>query len=581
MQSFLRFFALPGLALVGLAFLWACSEDFLEVEPTGSLNQNVLANVDGVDGLLIGAYAQLNGRGNWFGGASNWANGSIQGGDANKGTNDGDFTQINDLVRYQLSPTSQIPSDRWNALFEGVSRSNSVLTLLPIAGENDSRVAGQAGRLEGEARFLRGHYYFSLKLAFDQAPILTPGLTPTEQTEVPSTRDLWGFIEEDFMFAMNNLPETQSAVGRANKWAAAAYLAKTYIFQEKWGEARTLLNDIYANGVTAAGERYRLLDDYSQIFNADFDNHPESVFAVQSAVNLGNVNTGNPDFALNFPHNTGSTGPGNCCGFFQPSFDLANSFRTEDGLPLPGTSYREAGNELTTDQGIAAADPYTVDDKPVDPRLDHSVGRRGIPYLGWGPHPGVSWIRDQPYAGPYSPKKFVYYASQEGTLSDGSGWTRGYPAMNYNIIRFADVILWLAEAEIQLGDLERGRELINEVRSRAANEVNMIMLDDGSPAANYEISTYDASFASQQAALDALMFERKLELSGEGHRFFDLRRWGRAESFLNPFIDYEQQYLPVAYDNAQFTAPQDLYYPIPQGQIDLQGTDILQQNPGY
>ena len=484
------------------------------------------------------------------------------------------------LFRYQLAPTNTIPNERWREMLEGISRANAALEILSTSLE-DPQVAAQAARIEGEARFLRGHYYFQLKISFDQAPFLEPGLTADEKAMVASTRDIWPRIEEDFMFGYNNLPAVQQEVGRANKWAAAAYLGKTYLFQEKWSDARTVLDDVVENGVTSSGEKYRLLDDYSQIFNAEFDNHAESVFAVQSAVNTGSVNNGNPDFGLNFPHNTGSSGPGNCCGFFQPSFDLANSFRTEDGLPLEGTSYRESSEALKTDQGVEATDPFTVDTKSVDPRIDHSIGRRGIPYLGWGPHPGKAWIRDQPYAGPYSPKKFVYYADQEGTLSDGTSWTRGYPSMNYNIIRFADVLLFLAEAEIQTGDIERGRELINQVRARAANEENVITLEDGTPAANYEVSTYDDSFGSAEEALDALYFERKLELSGEGHRFFDLRRWGRADSFLSGYVEYEKQFLPIAFAGADFQVPQDLFYPIPQGQIDLQGSDILPQNPGY
>ena len=566
-----------GALMVG-GLLWTCSDEFLEVSPQGVLAPEVLATEAGIEGVLLGAYAQLGGRGNYFGGASNWANGSIQGGEANKGTNDGDFTDINELVRYQLDPTSRIPNDRWNGLFEGVTRSNATLELLSLS-EDVQLTEADRSRIEAEARFLRGHYYFQLQISFDQAPFLTPGLLLEEQQQVVSTSN-WAEIEADFQFAFDNLPETQAEAGRANKWAAGAYLGKTYLFQEKWDQAQSLLRDVVENGQTANGQAYGLLDNYAQAFNAEFDNSKESVFAVQAAANSGTTNNANPDFVLNFPHNTGSTGPGNCCGFFQPTFDLANSFRTSDGLPLLDGSYNDEDNRLDTDQGIAATDDFTPDSGPVDPRLDHSVGRRGIPYLGWGPHPGQAWIRDQPYAGPYSPKKFVYYASQEGTLSDGTSWTRGYGSMNYNIIRFADVLLMLAEAEIETGNVDAGLELINQVRARAANEASIITNDDDSEAANYEIELYDG-FSSPDEALEALYFERKLELSGEGHRFFDLRRWGIAEPELNRIVDFEAMFLPAAYAGAEFVAPQDLYYPIPQQQIDLQGADILPQNPGY
>lgn len=580
MKALNRFFLLPLATLLMAGLLWTCSEDFLEVAPRGALDETVLSSEVGIEGVLLGAYAQLGGRGNYFAGASNWVNGSIQGGEANKGTNDGDFTDINEAVQFKLETTSRIPRDRWNGIFNGITRANSALKLLSISTDPLLTDADRT-RIEGEARFLRAHYYFQLKISYNQAPWLTPELSVDEQQMVVSSTEIWGNIEADFRYGYENLPETLGQAGRANKWAAGAYLGKTLLFQEKWGEARTVLRDVVNNGQTTNGQAYALLDNYAEAFNATFDNSSESVFAVQAAANSGSTNNANPDFVLNFPHNTGADGPGNCCGFFQPTFDLASSFRTQDGLPLLDNSYNDAGNALVNDQGLGGGDAFTPDAGPVDPRLDHSVGRRGIPYLGWGAHPGFPFIRDQPYAGPYSPKKFVYYADQEGSLSDGTSWTRGYGSMNYNIIRFADVLLMLAEAEIESDGLDAGRTLINLVRERAANTGGWIRNTDGTPAANYDIATYDEAFASKDAALTALYFERKLELSGEGHRFFDLVRWGIAKTELDRIIAHEQGLLPVAYSGATFTVPQDLLYPIPQSQIDLQGAAILPQNPGY
>ena len=560
-----------AVAALGLVFQ-ACSDDFLEVAPTGSLNEAVLGSRAGIDGLLIGAYSQLGGRGNYFAGASNWANGSIQGGDANKGTETGDFAAINELVRYQLTPTSRIPADRWNGLFEGVARSNAAISIAKNSTDiNVSEEFRTAAMAEG--RFLRGLYYFQIKISYDKAPFITEDLTSEEAVTVPSSQ-LWSEIEADLQYAYDNLPATQGQAGRANKTAAAALLGKTYLFQEKWSEAKTIFDWVVDNGQTANGQALELLDNYGDLFNAAFDNNSESIFAIQAAANTGTTNNANPDFVLNFPHNTGASGPGGCCGFFQPSFDLVNSFRTQDGLPLFDEAYRTEANAIANDFGLTAEDPFTVDQKPVDPRLDHSVGRRGIPYLDWGPFPGRPWIRDQPHGGPFAPKKFIYYQSQENTFSDGTSWTRGYPAVNYVVIRYADVLLMLAEAEIELNNLPRALELINMIRERAANS------EVADSPANYEIAEY-SDLGSQDNARKILQFERKLELSGEGHRFFDLRRWGRAESFLNGYVNYERQFLPVQFGGAQFTAPQDLYYPIPQGQIDLQGLEVLGQNPGY
>lgn len=568
-----------GAALVFTLGFWACKDDFLNVSPTGQLTNEVLSSKKGIEGVLIGAYSMLGGRGNFFSGASNWLNGSILGGEANKGTNAGDFNDINPVQRFETIPTGRIPSDRWGGIYEGVSRCNAVLTLVntttdPTVTEDDKK------RISAEARFLRAHYYFELKKTFNNVPYVDENSTAPD--EVPNTADIYPNIEADFQYAFDNLPETQSAVGRANKWAAAAYLGKVYLFEKKFSNAKGMFDQVIANGKTPDGQKYGLLEKYADIFNAEYDNNKESIFAIQAAVNTGSTNNANPDFVLNFPYNTGPSGPGNCCGFFQPSFELGNSFRTDaNGLPLLDGSYNTGANQLKNDQGLLSSDPFTPDAGNLDPRLDHSIGRRGIPYLDWQDFPGYDWIRDQAYAGPYAPKKYVYYKSQEGTLTDGSSWTRGYPAMNYTIIRYADVLLMAAEAEIELGNLEAGRALVNQVRARAANPATWVKKGDGSNAANYVIGLYNAPWTDANVARNAVRFERKLELSGEGHRFFDLVRWGIAENTLNAYLAYEGGKLTVALGGAHFTTNQDEYYPIPQGQIDIQGGDVLHQNPGY
>ncbi len=263
-------------------------------------------------------------------------------------------------------------------------------------------------------------------------------------------------------------------------------MGKAKLFQQKFSEAKTWFDDVIANGTTSNGLKYALLDDYAQIYNAENDQHAESVFDVESANNTGSVNNANYFDDLNYPYNTGPDGPGNCCGFFQPSFELGNSFRTVGGLPLLDKSYNNAANAIETDYNLEADDPFTPTTKELDPRIDWSIGRRGIQYLDWIPHPGKAWIRSQPYAGPYSPKKYIYYKSQENSFTDGSSWTRGYATMNYTIIRYADVLLMAAEAEIEAGSLETARGYVNQVRARAANPAYWVSNDGGAtPAANY------------------------------------------------------------------------------------------------
>ncbi|MFS4448827.1 RagB/SusD family nutrient uptake outer membrane protein [Maribacter sp. 2307UL18-2] len=567
----------------------SCSDEFLEVAPTGQLAGPLLENEAGVDGLLIGAYSALNGVfGNRFEGPNHWITGSIMGGEANKGTDAGDYAAINPIQRYAIDATSGDINNLWNGRFEGVARCNNVLKTIATAG--DKLTAATATRLSAEARMLRGHFYFDLKKHFNSIPYIDETVEDTEVPLVPNTPDVWDKIEADFQYAFDNLP-AENGAGRVNKWAAGAYMGKAKLYQAKYAEAKTWFDDVIANGVTSNGLKYMLLADYAQIFNAENDNHAESVMDVESANETGNVQNANAFDDLNYPYNTGPDGPGNCCGFFQPSIQLANTFRTgADGLPLLDGSFDNPENEVDNIYRHVFVDEldeadFVLDPDPLDPRIDHSLGRRGIPYLDWngdgeGNHPGSAWIRSFPYAGPYSPKKFIYYQSQENTFTDGSSWTRGYATMNYNIIRFADVLLMAAEAEIEAGTLEQARLYVNMVRARAANSEHWVKRSDGSDAANYVVSEYP-SFPDAAYATAAVRLERKLELSGEGHRFFDLVRWGVAAEELNNYLTYESQYLVTKFGGASFTAGKNEYYPIPQTQIDIQGTDVLSQNPGY
>ena len=561
--------------LVVLISVTACKDEFLDVPATGSLGTAELSSLAGLEGALVASYSMLLGRNGFYSDASNWFWGSVLGGDANKGTNAGDQSQVNEIQTYSAQTTNASVLQIYATLYEGVARCNAVLKLTLSA---DAVAADDITRITAEARFLRGHYYFSLKNNFNNTPYVDE--TWDEITPVDNKSDLWPFIEADLQFAFDNLPGTQGDAGRANKWAAGAYLGKAYLFQGKFTEARTMLNDVIENGTTASGQPYDLEPDYRSAFRSTFDNGPESVFAAQAAAGTGDINNANPAMVLNFPHGTaGPARPGGCCGFNQPSFELVNSFRTDaDGLPLLDGSYNDAANEIVSDMGLSSADAFTPDAGNIDPRLDHSVGRRGIPYLDWGPHPGFDWIRDQAYGGPYSPKKFIYYLAGSGSENDASSWTPGYTAVNYNIIRFADVLLMGAEAEAEAGTLDKALEYVNRVRTRAMN--SPVLDADGNNAANYVINTY-TSFGSQSEAIDAIRFERKLELSGEGHRKYDLVRWGIAPEVLNNYLAHEDALLASPFAGASFTANNDEYLPIPQNEIDLLGTDVIVQNPGY
>ncbi|HUX59460.1 MAG TPA: RagB/SusD family nutrient uptake outer membrane protein [Bacteroidales bacterium] len=277
---------------------------------------------------------------------------------------------------------------------------------------------------------------------------------------------------------------------------------------------------------------------------------------------------------LNFPYKPGGS-PGGCCGFYQPTQEFVNSYRTSGGLPLLDFSYNN--DPVISDQGLAIYDPFVEDAGPLDPRLDWAVGRRGIPYWDWGVHTGSDWIRDQTYAGPYSPKKQVYKKTDEGIYTEVGNWTSGWTANGYRMIRYADLLLLLAECQIETGDLTGALANINMVRERAANPNGYVMESDGTtPAATYDVKPYP-SFPDQTYARNALRMERKLELGMEGHRWFDLNRWGITVTELNRALAYEKT-MPwggAMYGNATVGA-EDVTYPIPQRQIDMSYGKLVQ-----
>jgi hypothetical protein len=310
------------------------------------------------------------------------------------------------------------------------------------------------------------------------------------------------------------------------------------------------------------------------------NNNDESIWEYQASVNEPGYENGNYGDVLNFPY---SDGPGTCCGFHQPSQNLVNAFQTDgNGLPLLDTFN---DTNVVSDQGVDSNQPFTEHTGPLDPRLDWTVGRRGLPYLDWGDHPGKNWIRDQDYGGPYAPIKEVYYEAEEGTGTATSGWTSGATANNVRFIRLGHILLWRAEVAVEENDLTMALNLVNTIRNRAKNGCWVQeggVRDDGSHgdnAANYEIEPY-ASFPDQAYARKAVRFEMRLEFGMEGNRFFDLVRWGVAAQVLNAYLAKEsvfQEYL----QGSNFVAGKNEYYPIPQTQIDVLGSDVLKQNPGY
>ena len=581
-------------ALSSLVILYACNKSYLEVPAAGALSQDVLANKVGVEALLVGAYSLLDGEGSsagtsngpWATSSSNWVYGSVAGGDAHKGSDPGDQNLITPIEQWNATPANGYLDQLWQQRYDGVQRSNETLRILKLAKD---ATPADVTRITAEARFLRGHYHFELAKNFGNVPYIDESVTYAAGNFLVANAGnaaVLKSIEDDFKYAYDNLPETMNGVGRANKWAAAAYLGKVYMFEKKYAEARTILKAVIDNGKTSVGVKYALVAKYGDVFDISKKNSSEHVFSVQMTVNDGagaaNANSGD---ALNFPYG-GETG---CCGFFQPSFSLANAFKVDaNGLPFLDESYN--ATPLKTDMGISADQTYAPDaTTALDPRIDWTIGRRGIPYLDWGIMPGSTWVRNQAAAGPYEPLKHLFRKSQIGSLTDGSSWTNGFTANNYPLIRLADVILLAAEAEVDGGGtLAQATAYVNMIRTRASNPAGFVGAGNNNAGltspANYKIGTYTTTFADAATARKAIRFERKLELAMEGHRFYDLTRWGTGKTELDAYAASEAKQGYLSMTGVTYKTGKSEYLPIPQAQIDKMqkdGKSVLSQNPGY
>ncbi len=561
--------------------IYACSKKYLDKRALGELDEAALANKKGVEGLLIGAYSLLDGIGgnkSGFGSAgSNWIYGSICGSEAYIGSfqNDRGNTSIAAFERFTATATNENLASKWGTLYDGIQRANDVLRIMKKA--KDISEADQK-RIAAEAKFLRAHYHFEAKKMWNKLPYIDESISYTAGNyRVGNDKDIWPDIENDLKYAVDSLPPTSDrGVGRAIKYTAMALLAKAYIFQKKFAEAKPLLEAITSSG------KYQLVN-YHNNFNPETKNSSESVFSVQMSVNDGAAGlNGNYGDLSNFP-GTGMFGsqPGACCGTFQPSQYLVNHFKTDASTGLPDLDSFNVVN-VKYDSALKSTDPFTPYTGTLDSRLDWTVGRRGIPYLDWGNHPGNDWIIDQNYGGPYSPKKNVYYKSQETHLTDAEFWGNVTTANNVNLIRYADVLLWAAEVEVEIGSLEKAKDYVNEVRRRAADPSGWVKKADGTPAANYKVGEYTNAWTDKSFAIKAVRYERMLELAMEGHRFFDLVRWGIADTEINAYIQKEKQ-MRTYLNSVVFKKNCNEYFAIPQTQIDLSagsdGVRKMKQNP--
>ncbi len=569
--------------LLQIAIIFQSCKDELEVPLQGQVNDSdIIFDNDWVTLQLNAAYAMLdlNPATNdpWRSDPSHWIYGEVSSDNAYKGSDPGDQPVIDNVEAYTAtSSENNYYGFLWNAIFEGVARSNEAIRGIKKGVEEGDLTSAEAAELEAEGRFLRAHYHFEAKKIWGKIPFVDETVTESISNE---NVDSWGLIEADLQFAINNLPETSKFVGSGNSWAAKSYLAKVHMYQLDYDAAKPILDDVINSGP------YSLTTKYSDNFNAETKNSSESIFAVQHTVNDGasRDDNGNWGHALNFPNGApvGTTG-GSCCGFFQPSQNLVNAYKTDaSGLPLLDTFN---DSDVTNDDGIASSDVFTPYTDELDPRLDWKVGRRGIDFNGWGIMPGQSWIRNPANGGPYLQKITVFRASQFNNIAiDASNaWASSVSSINTNIIRYAEILLWRAEIMAVQGEGDLGVSLVDQVRMRAANPEDFVKeLDaDGmptaTPAANYVISPY-GSFTGQAQAIKAVAHEYRIETALEGHRFFDLVRRGEASTILTNYLA-EESTKRSHLSGVSFSLRSQVY-PIAQNIISVSG-GLIKQNDGY
>src|SRR2546430_6683180 len=622
MKTLLRSKLVLGTACFALlgAITYAC-KNFLDTPSQGTIQQETLLSKAGVEAALIAAYRMLdctNSVGAWGCAASNWPFGDITSDDAYKGSEASDQPGATQIELYNWT-TGQAPDyldQKWSTVYEGVVRANSTLRLLErVQTLRPTEIpAGDAKGIRGEALFLRAHYHFEAWRMFgnvpyyhehDTDPVTGRAFVLPNNLGVDSVAKLI-IADLDTAIALLGTTPRNGEAGRASLWTARAYKGRVQLYRGDFAGALATFDTITTSGP------YALETSFDHVWTGfqGLKNGKETIFAYEASSNDGEPNGQNANWGetLNFPH---SGSPFGCCGFHQPSQNLANVFAVDGATGLPKAFTDTAGWNSRDSTWVAAATDT------VDPRLDWTIGRDKVPYKDWGLHT-AKWIRAPGYGGRYSPEKNV----QENASGSQSnvGWNAAQlNSVHMHLFRYADLLLLLAEAEVERGTLPNALAIVNQIRARAgqvaqgcgkgfdaksdsvlkatypacttSNESIAVPLVHGAtmdslqePWAVYRIGRYPA-FPDQATARNAVHLERRLELAMEGQRFFDLRRWGFATTSqtINRYLTVEKT--RRSYKTAQIPyVSRNGYFPIPQIEVDLSkvGTkSMLTQNTGW
>ena len=536
--------------------------DMLDLAPQGEFTSEQLTD-ESIKGLMSSAYQGLeahffdNNNAAFAGPITNWVF-DVRSDDAYKGGEGVSMeANIHQLEIQNITSDNATCLNKWENNYLGIARVHKAMRAINEASNVNDKEA-----LLGELKTLRAWFYFDLNRIFKSILYFTENDDPKKiPTGNMSKDEIYAAIKADLESAFNTMHETQEQPGRFTKYVAAALLVKVNAQTSSWSEVEKWANVVIQSG------KYELYDNFADMSKLEFDNKKESIMAVQ-------FSTANNNMHVNFCNLLNTTrSDGNLFGsgddFFLGSQNLVNAFRTDANcLPyLDGTF-----NNVRVTSDYAGS---------VDPRLDLTVGRIGLPFRGHIYTRG--WCRDYNTYGEYSGKKGLIDPSSPDMVQ---GFPWGASGLNFILIRYADILLLKAEALVELaagnnaqpeidtdGRLREARNIVNSIRKKAARSIdsNYRPIDLDPFTANYNIGLYPTDwdgnlYWTKERARMAVRMERRLELAMEGQRWFDLVRWGTAVTTVNKYMQ-EEATLRSYYAGASLTND-EIYLPIPISQIE-------------
>lgn len=527
-------------------------DDMLDTKPQGIVLDEQIGPEQAVD-IMTAAYATLlnhyfGNNESFAGPINNWVF-DLRSDDALKG---GDGVSMEAYMHQfevgNIQSDNDIGNFKWRNNYFSISRCNTAIRAIQ---SSTALTAEEKVPLVGEMKTLRAFYYFDMLRIFKKFPYFDETVAdPSSVRADQYTREqIAEFIKKDLSDSYNVMVEQQSQPGRFNKYVAAALLARVALFTHDYEEAAFYSNEVITKG------GYDLYTNFLDISKPEHNNGPESVMAVQfsSANSPDQYNFNN---CLNCTWSEGNL-YGNGDDFYLASQNLVDAFRTDDnGLPY-----------LDGAEGVAHIESADYEGN-VDPRLDFTLGRIGMPWRGHMYN--EKWCRNLDLYGQYSGKK--PYPAPESPYVEVGIVPWGASSLNYIIIRYADVLLMRAEALIELNqNLDEARRHINTVRRRAAASLDPTYtpVDFDANKAFYAVKEYPAAGWTQEYARKAVRMERRLELAMEGLRWFDLVRWGEAVRVVNEYYRTEQEF--HSYYAGASLSESDIYLPIPINQVDNAG----------